>query len=73
MNGGVDGGGWGDWLIEIGGWGVVFLKGIKNEREIEGLDGGMKGEGVGMVKFVGWVKGGVCSENEREISIDKKL
>ncbi len=60
-------------LIEIAPSPVLFLKAIKNETEIEGFHRAMKREGVAMVKFLRWLKAAVSTENETEISIDKKL
>lgn len=60
-------------LIEIAPSPVLFLKAIKNETEIEGFHRAMKRDGVAMVKFLRWLKAAVSTENETEISIDKKL
>ena len=52
---------------------VSLLKAIRNEREIEGIHAAMKRDGVALVKFLKWLEEAVFSEQETELSIDKKL
>lgn len=52
---------------------VLLLKAVKNKTEIEGFHHAMERDGIAMVKFLRWLKATVPTENETEVSIDKKL
>ncbi|MDO4165699.1 MAG: aminopeptidase P family protein [Bacteroides sp.] len=59
--------------IQEGASPVALLKAIRNEQEIAGLRAAMQRDGVALVKFLKWLEAAVPTEQETEISIDKKL
>lgn len=52
---------------------VTLLKSIRNETEIKGLYSAMKKDGIALVRFLKWLEERVPSEEESELSIDRKL
>lgn len=52
---------------------ITLLKAIRNEQEIAGIRAAMQRDGIALVKFLKWLEETVPTEQETEISIDKKL
>lgn len=52
---------------------ITLLKAIRNEQEMAGIRAAMQRDGVALVKFLKWLEEAVPTEQETEISIDKKL
>ncbi|NCC11239.1 MAG: aminopeptidase P family protein [Bacteroidia bacterium] len=52
---------------------VTLLKSIRNETEIKGIYSAMKKDGIALVRFLKWLEERIPSEEESELSIDRKL
>lgn len=52
---------------------IALLKAIRNPQEIAGIHAAMQRDGVALVRFLKWLEEHVGSEQESELSIDRKL